>query len=317
MKPPQWRKCWGEAQPKIGFIGLGIMGRPMAKNLMAAGYELTVFNRSQGAVRELAQAGARAASSPKEVAAQSDIVISIVTDSPDVLQVTLGEGGTAEGAKEGSVHIDMTTMSPAVTREIASELAKRGVAMLDAPVTGGEKGAIEGNLSIMVGGDAEVFEACRPVLGAMGTNLVHVGDSGMGQTVKLVNQIICGLNLLAAAEGLAFAVKAGADPEKVLSVVTRGAAGSWALENLGPKMVAGDYTPGFMVKLQQKDLRLALEAADAVKASLPGTALVQQLLRHVEAIGGGDEGTQALIRTLGVLGQVPVGREADPIRRTS
>jgi len=303
-----WKKRWGDGRPAIGFIGLGIMGRPMAKNLLRAGYSLTVFNRSKGPVEELVAAGAKASSSPRELAAQSDVIITIVTDSPDVMEVVTGDQGVVYGARPGSVVIDMSTISPKVTRDIARKLAERGVAMLDAPVSGGDKGAREGTLSIMVGGDPEVFEACRPILAAMGKTIVHVGETGMGQTVKLCNQIVCGLNLLAVAEGLAFAARAGADLNKVLDVISRGAAASWMLENLGPKMVAGDYAPGFMVKLQQKDLRLALEAAAEKQLPLPGTALVQQLFRHVEAMGCEDEGTQALVKVLESLGHVRVAQ---------
>ncbi len=301
---PSWKPIWSQGErPRLGFIGLGIMGKPMAQNLMKAGFSLTVHNRTQSKADELIAAGAVWAPTPRDVALASDVVITIVTDSPDVEQVVLGEHGVIEGARQGQVVIDMTTMSPDVARKVALKLAERGVAFLDAPVSGGDKGAIAGTLSIMVGGEADVVEAVRPVLEAMGTNIVHVGPSGTGQTVKLCNQIICGLNLLAMAEGLTFAAKSGADLEKVLSVVTKGAAGSWMLENLGPKVVAGDYSPGFMVKLQQKDLRLALEAGAQLDLSLPGTALVQQLYRYVQAIGCGDEGTQALVKSLEVLGQ--------------
>ncbi|MBO2521633.1 MAG: 2-hydroxy-3-oxopropionate reductase [Firmicutes bacterium] len=303
-----WKRRWGHRRPRIGFIGLGIMGRPMARNLLRAGYSLTVYNRSRGPVDELAAEGAAPAGSPAELAAESDVIITIVTDSPDVEEVIAGERGVIHGARPGSAVIDMSTISPKVARELAARLAQKGVAMLDAPVSGGDKGAREGTLSIMVGGDREVFESCLPVLEAMGKTIVHVGENGMGQTVKLCNQIICSLNLLAVAEGLAFAAKAGADLEKVLQVVTRGAAGSWMLENLGPKMVAGDYAPGFMVKLQQKDLRLALEAAAEAGMPLPGTALVQQLFRHVEAKGFGSEGTQALVKALEALGDVRVAK---------
>lgn len=305
MQPSQnfaWSQGWTSERPRIGFIGLGIMGKSMARNLMRAGYEVTVYNRSKPAVEELAREGAATAASPKEVAQASDVVITIVTDSPDVVQVVLEENGVIHGARPGMVVIDMTTMSPQVTREIAQALADRGVAMLDAPVSGGDKGARDGTLSIMVGGDEQVLAACMPVLEAMGKTIVHVGSNGMGQTVKLVNQIIVGLNLMAVAEGLAFAASAGADVEKVLQVVTKGAAGSWALEYLGAKMAVGDYAPGFMVKLQQKDLKLALDAAGAHKIPLPGTALVHQMLRYVENIGAGDEGTQALIKAYEALG---------------
>lgn len=196
----------------------------------------------------------------------------------------------------------MSTISPAVTRQIAARLQERDIAMLDAPVTGGDVGAREGTLSIMVGGPRDVFERCRPVFEAVGRSIVHVGGHGTGQTVKLVNQVIVGLNLLAMAEGLAFASKSGVDVEKALSVVQAGAAGSWALNNLAPRVLKGDYAPGFMVALQQKDLRLALDSAADMQLPLIGTGVVQQLLRGVEAHGGGSDGTQALVRALEQLG---------------
>ncbi len=299
-----WRPRWGGGRPRVGFIGLGIMGGPMAKNLLAAGYEVVVYNRTPSKAKELVALGASAARSPREVAERSDVVLSIVTDSPDVEEVALGEQGVLQGIAPGGLYIDMSTISPAVARKVARAFEAKGAAMLDAPVSGGDKGAREGTLSIMVGGSEAAFEAALPVLGALGRNIVHVGGPGMGQTVKLCNQVICGLNLLAAAEGLALAAKAGADVEKVLQVVTEGAAGSWILKNLGPKMAAGDYAPGFMVKLQLKDLRLALEEAGGLSLPLPGTALVQQLFRCVEAMGAGDEGTQALIKAYQLLGRV-------------
>lgn len=305
-----WRPRWGDGRPRLGFIGLGIMGRPMARNLLAAGYELVVYNRTPGKAEELAALGAAPAHSPKEVAERSDVVLSIVTDSPDVEEVALGERGVIHGIGPGGLYIDMSTISPAVARKVSAAFAGKGAAMLDAPVSGGDKGAREGSLSIMVGGHEAAFAAALPILQAMGGRIVHVGGPGMGQTVKLCNQVICGLNLLATAEGLALAAKAGADVERVLQVVTGGAAGSWMLENLGPKMAAGDYAPGFMVKLQQKDLRLALEEAAALELPLPGTALVQQLFRTVQAMGAGDEGTQALIKAYERLGRVEMKGDA-------
>lgn len=299
-----WRPRWEGRRPRLGFIGLGIMGRPMAKNLLAAGYELVVYNRTPSKAEELAALGAGVGRSPREVAERSDVVLSIVTDSPDVEEVALGEEGVLGGIAPGGLYIDMSTISPAVARKVARAFEAKGAAMLDAPVSGGDKGAREGTLSIMAGGSEAAFEAALPVLQAVGRNVVHVGGPGMGQTVKLCNQVICGLNLLATAEGLALAAKAGADPGKVLQVVTEGAAGSWMLRNLGPKMAAGDYAPGFMVKLQLKDLRLALEEAAGLSLPLPGTALVQQLFRSVEAMGAGDEGTQALIKAYERLGKV-------------
>ncbi|NLN17747.1 MAG: NAD(P)-dependent oxidoreductase [Firmicutes bacterium] len=289
---------------RLGFIGLGIMGRPMASHLLKAGYSLTVWNRSSGAVDQLVEQGARRATGPAGVARHSDVVFTMVGDSPDVEQVILGPGGVLEGARPGLIIIDMTTISPEVTRRIAAKCAEKGVHMLDAPVSGGEKGAVEATLSIMVGGEQEVFDRCRPLFEILGKTIRYVGSHGMGQTVKLCNQVVCGLNILAAAEGLCLAMKAGVDPSLVLDIITRGAAGSWMLENLGPKMIAGDYAPGFSVKWQMKDLRLALEAAAHLDLPLPGTALVQQLFRAVAAEGGSEEGTQAMIKALKKLGHL-------------
>jgi len=300
---------------RIGFIGLGIMGRSMALNLMRRGFHVTVWNRTRARMEPLLAAGARGASSPKEAAREADVVITIVTDSPDVEQVILGPEGVIEGARPGTVVIDMSTISPAVTRRIAAQLAERGIDMLDAPVTGGDVGAREGTLSIMVGGKAEVLERCRPVLEAMGRTIVHMGDHGMGQLCKLCNQVIVALNLLAMSEGLAFAAKAGVDLEKMLAVVRAGAAGSWALDNLAPRVLRGDYRPGFMVRLQQKDLRLALDAAGQMNLPLPGTSLVHQLLASVEAYGGGDDGTQALVQVLERLGNVRIGSHSKEVER--
>ncbi|MFS8543316.1 MAG: NAD(P)-dependent oxidoreductase [Limnochordales bacterium] len=295
------------APQRIGFIGLGIMGQSMALNLVRKGFQVTVWNRTPARMEPLLAAGAQGAASPKDAAKDADAVITIVTDSPDVEQVVLGPEGVIEGARPGTVVIDMSTISPAVTRAIAARLAEAGIDMLDAPVTGGDVGAREGTLSIMVGGKPEVFARCRPVFEAMGRTIVHVGDHGMGQLCKLCNQVIVALNLLAMSEGLAFAAKAGVDLEKMLSVVRAGAAGSWALDNLAPRVVRGDYKPGFMVRLQQKDLRLALDAAGRMALPLPGTSLVHQLLASVEAYGGGDDGTQALVQVLERLGNVQVG----------
>lgn len=291
-------------QQRVGFIGLGIMGRPMAGHLLRAGYPLTVWNRSRAAIDAMVQEGAKAASGPADVARNSDVVFTMVGDSSDVEQVILGPDGVLAGARPGLVIIDMTTISPEVTRRIAAKCGEQGVHMLDAPVSGGEKGAIEATLSIMVGGEAEQFDRCRPLCEVLGKTITYVGSHGMGQTVKLCNQVVCGLNILAAAEGVCLAAKAGADPHVVLDVITQGAAGSWMLENLGPKMVDGDYAPGFTVKWQIKDLRLALEAAAQLDLPLPGTALVQELFRSVAADGGSEEGTQALVKALKKLGNV-------------
>jgi len=286
---------------RVGFIGLGIMGAPMAANLLRAGFDVTVWNRSPSRTAPLLEAGANGADSPADVAAASEVTLSCVTNSGDVEEVALGPGGVIEGAKPGSVYIDCSTIAPETARKVAAALAKRGVAMLDAPVSGGDIGAQAGTLAIMVGGEEETFERCLPVLQAMGKTIVHVGPSGAGQVVKLCNQIAGALNLLAAAEAIGLARRAGVDPNKMLEVVSAGAAGSWMLSNLAPRAVRGDYAPGFMVDLMQKDLRLVLDAANETHTPLPGTALVSQLFQSIQAEGRGTDGTQALVDAIAKL----------------
>jgi 2-hydroxy-3-oxopropionate reductase len=295
------------SQPRVGFIGLGIMGRPMCKNLIQAGFPLTVWNRSRPGIETVVGYGAREAASPREVAAQSDVIITIVTDSPDVQQVVCGEEGIIHGVQRDSVVIDMSTISPRVTREIASVLKAKGVHMLDAPVSGGEKGAIEGTLSIMAGGEAAIFERCRPIFEAMGKVIVHVGPIGSGQIVKQCNQVAGAIHLQAMCEALILAAKAGVDPARMLEAVSAGAAGSWMLSNLAPRILRGDLNPGFMVRLQQKDLRLIMETSEELNLALPTAALVQQLFRSVQADGNDDLGTQALITTMEKLTNTKVG----------
>lgn len=289
---------------RIGFIGLGIMGVPMVANLIKAGFAPTVWNRSQPGVDACRELGATAADSPQAVAEASDILITIVTDSPDVESVLVGrEDAAIHGLASGSVVIDMSTISPAVTREVASKLSERGVSMLDAPVSGGDTGAKAGTLSIMVGGDADVLERCLPVLEAMGATITHCGPTGAGQTVKLCNQVAIAGALLGVCEALSLADKSGVDQKRMLAAISAGAAGSWQLTNLGPKIAVEDYAPGFMVKLMQKDLRLALEAGGDVLQPLPNTSLVQQLYYQLQTSGLGDEGTQALARVVSGLGR--------------
>ena len=280
---------------KIGFIGLGVMGKPMALNLLNAGYELTVWNRTKSKMDELLAAGASGAKTPKEVAAKSDVVITMVTDSSDVEEVTLGPEGVVHGVHKGSTVVDMSSISPTVTQKIAKELGAKGAKVLDAPVSGGEIGAKQATLSIMVGGAKETFEECLSVFQALGKRITHMGANGMGQTTKLCNQVICALNIQAVCEGLMLGAKAGLDLKKLLEVVTAGAAGSWMLSNLGPKMVERDMRPGFKIKHQQKDLKTVLSFAAELGLPLPATALVQQLFRAVEADGLGEQGTQAAI----------------------
>lgn len=289
---------------RIGFIGLGIMGVPMVANLIKAGFAPTVWNRSQPGIDACVSLGATAAESPQAVAHASDILITIVTDSPDVESVLVARDDAAiHGLASGSVVIDMSTISPSVTREVAAQLAERGVALLDAPVSGGDTGAKAGTLSIMVGGDAAVLERCRPALEAMGSTITHCGPIGAGQTVKLCNQVAIAGALLGVCEALSLADKSGVDQERMLAAIAAGAAGSWQLSNLGPKIAVEDYAPGFMVRLMQKDLRLALEAGGEVLQPLPNTSLVHQLYYQLQTSGLGDEGTQALARVVSGLGR--------------
>jgi 3-hydroxyisobutyrate dehydrogenase len=280
---------------RIGFIGLGIMGGAMSMNLLKAGFPLTVWNRTPEKMRTLLEAGAKPADSPKEVAERSDIVIDMVTDSKDVEEVLLGKEGVIHGARPGTIVVDMSTISPIVTREIAKRLGEKGIRMLDAPVSGGDIGARNATLSIMVGGDAEAYEECLPFFQAMGKTITHIGGHGDGQICKAVNQILVGVNVLGVAEALMFASKAGVDVDKVLAAVSGGAAGSWQLANNGPKMLKGDYAPGFKVKDYIKDLRIIMETAAETKTPLVETAVVQQMFRNLDAEGLRDKGTQAVI----------------------
>jgi 3-hydroxyisobutyrate dehydrogenase len=282
------------------------MGKPMARNLLKAGYALTVYNRSRSAVEALVADGATGGSSPQEVAQRSDVVITIVTDTPDVQQVVLASNGVLAGMQPGGVIIDMSTISPSATHELADKAKSKGVHFLDAPVSGGEGGAIAGTLSIMVGGDTEVFTACLPIFQAMGKNIIHVGGSGAGQLTKLCNQIAVAVANLAMSEALIFGAKAGIDLEKMHQAISGGAAGSWQLTNLAPRVFKRDFAPGFMVKLQQKDLRLVLQEADRLHLALPATSLVHSLFNALETTGAGNEGTQALVKVLEQLAKVEV-----------
>ncbi len=286
------------ATQRIGFVGAGIMGEPMARNLLRAGYPLTLHTRTKSKARVLLEEGARWADTPKDTAQASDVVITCVTDTPDVQAVLLGTHGVVEAARQGLICIDMSTISPAQTRKMGEALAKHGVALLDAPVSGGQIGAIEAKLSIMIGGPAEAVERVRPILETLGRTITHCGPLGAGQTTKLANQIMVIHTIMSVAEGLAFAEKAGLDLETTLKVTTAGAAGSNSLKGLGPKILAGDFEPGFMVDLQQKDLRLVLEYARQIGQPLPGVALVKQLLAVLQAQGRGRDGVQALIDVL-------------------
>ncbi len=283
------------AKERIGFVGTGIMGRAMARNLLKAGYEVTVHNRTKPKAKELLSEGATWADSPAEVTNNSDVVIICVPDTPDVKQVLLGERGVVDAARDGLVCVDMSTISPAATKQMGAELAARGVTLVDAPISGGEIGAIEGKLSIMMGGSKDAVEKVRPIMEVMGKTVTHCGPLGSGQMTKLANQVMVIHTIMSIAEGLAFAERAGLDLKTTWEVTSAGAAGSHSLKVLGPKIIAGDLKPAFMVDLQQKDLRLVLECADQVKQPLPGVALAHQLLAVLQAWGRGRDGTQAMV----------------------
>jgi 3-hydroxyisobutyrate dehydrogenase-like beta-hydroxyacid dehydrogenase len=288
------------------------MGSGMTHNLLRASVDLTVYNRSPERMQPLANAGAATAASPAELAAAVDVVFLCVSDTPDVEQVLLGDDGVLRGAKSGSLVVDMSTISPAATRQLAARLAEEGVAMIDAPVSGGSEGAAKGTLSIMVGGEAADVERARPYLAAMGSAITHLGPIGSGQSCKLVNQILVVVNMLAAAEALVFAEASGLDLERTLEAVGGGAAGSWMLANRGPQAIRRDWRPGFTIDLQQKDLRLVLESADQTGAPVLATSVVFQLYRTLQREGLGDEGNHALIKALERLSGIEVGEPRPP-----
>jgi len=271
----------------IGFIGLGIMGRPMARNLLKAGYPLVVHSRSRGPVDEIVRAGAKVGSSPRDVAAQSDVLITMLPNSPDVELVALGRDGIIEGARPGLLFVDMSTISPIVSKKVGEALAAKSVKMLDAPVSGGEKGAIDGALSIMVGGDKAVFDAVLPIFQAMGKTITHLGPLGFGGFTKLANQIIVAVNLTALAEALTLAKKAGLDRDLTLTALAGGLAGSKCLDQKKPNYLADTYDPGFKIDLHFKDLGLIMESARALGVPLPTTAVVQELFSALRVKGRG------------------------------
>lgn len=292
---------------KVGFIGLGIMGQGMVQNLLKAGFEVVVWNRTASKADALVKEGATAAGSPSEVAGQCGLIITCVSDTPDVEAVILGQDGIIEGAQTGALVIDMSTISPKATQEMAAKLREKGVAMLDAPISGGSEGAAKGTLSIMVGGDAADFERALPYFEAMGKTITHVGDQGAGQMVKLVNQVLVVVNMLAVGEALLLAEAGGLDLQKTLEAVAGGAAGSWMLSNRGSQAIVRDWRPGFTIDLQQKDLRLVLEAADQLGVPLMGTSMVFNLYRTLQAAGLGAEGNHALVKALERLAGIEIG----------
>jgi len=282
----------------IGFIGLGIMGRPMARNLLKADYPLVVHSRSRGPVDELVASGAKAAGSPGEVAGQVDVLITMLPNSPDVELVALGKNGIVEGARRGLIFLDMSTISPIVSQKVGKALEAKGVRMLDAPVSGGEKGAIEGTLSIMVGGDRAVFDEALAIFQAMGKTITYLGPLGFGGFTKLANQVIVAVNLTALGEALTLAKKAGLDRELTLKALAGGLAGSRCLDQKTPNYVHNSYKPGFKVDLHYKDLGLIMESARALGVPLPATAVVQELFNALRVKGRGQLDHSAVITLL-------------------
>ena len=291
----------------IGFIGLGIMGQGMVRNLLAKGFIVYIWNRTQSKMDPFIELGAIVTSSPADVASHADIIITCPSDTPDVEHVLLQANGVIFGVKPGNLVIDMSTISPEVTRKLAAVLAERDVHMLDAPISGGSEGAANGTLSIMVGGEASQVARAMPAFEAMGKKITHVGEIGAGQMVKLVNQILVVVTMLGVGEALLFAQAGGLDLNKTLEAVTQGAAGSWMLSNRGPQVVERDWRPGFTIDLQQKDLRLVLETADQLGVPIIGTSLVFNLYRTLQQQGLGLEGNHALVKALERLAGLEIG----------
>ena len=283
------------ANPTIGFIGLGIMGKPMARNLIKAGYQLVVHNRSRGVVEELSKERAQTATSPREVAARSEVVITMLPDSPDVELVYAGEQGILAGAKEGRLLIDMSSISPIVARKLAQQAEKQGCDMLDAPVSGGEAGAIGGALSIMIGGKALAVERAMPIFQVLGKNIVHVGDAGAGQVTKAANQMVVGTTIAIVSEALVLAAKAGVDPAKVRQALLGGFAQSKILEAHGQKMLERNFKPGFRIRLHEKDMKIALGTGAEYGVPLMVTSEVAQMMTAMRSMGNGDLDHSALV----------------------
>lgn len=296
---------------RIGFVGLGIMGRGMVGNLLDAGTEVTVYNRTAERAAPFAERGATVETSPARVAAASDIVFICVSDTPDVEDVIFGTDGLAEGLASGTLVVDTSTVSPIATRSWSQRLSERGIGFLDAPISGGSEGAAAGTLSIMVGGDPDDFARALPYLEQMGTTITHVGNVGDGQLTKLMNQVLVVTNMLGVAEALVFATASGLDVRKALAAVEGGAGGSWMLSKRAPQVIDDDWRPGFRVDLQQKDLRLVLEAADDLRTPMIATSLISQLYQPLLRAGRAGDGNHALAATIARLAGVTVGDGTD------
>ncbi|CAM4048630.1 oxidoreductase [Geobacillus stearothermophilus ATCC 12980] len=280
----------------IGFIGLGVMGKSMARHLLKAGYPLLAYTRTKEKAEDLLQEGAVWKETVADLAREADVVMTMVGDPHDVEQVYFGEGGILENARPGTYVIDMTTSTPTLAQSIYEAAKQKGIHALDAPVSGGDIGAREGTLTIMVGGDEDVFLACKPILERLGTNIVRQGGAGAGQHTKMCNQIAIATNMIGVCEAMAYAKRAGLDPFKVLESIAKGAAGSWSLSNLAPRMLSGDFAPGFYVKHFIKDMKIALEEAERMNLPLPGLALAKQLYEELAQAGEENSGTQALYK---------------------
>ena len=291
----------------IGFVGLGIMGHGMARNLLAAGFDAIVWNRTASRGDDLIALGATWAESPEAVAQEADIIMVCVSDTPDVEEVVFGDHGLESGLRPGALIIDHSTISPVATKEFAGRIVEQGCQWIDAPVSGGSEGAVNGTLSIMIGGDVDHVERARPFLEAVGGSITHVGPIGAGQLVKAVNQVLVVVNQLAVSEALLLAEAGGLDLVSTLRAIEGGAAGSWMLSNRGPQMIERDWRPGFTIDLQQKDLRIVLDTADELGTPIPGTALVFQMYRALQLQGLGSDGNHALVKALELMSGIEVG----------
>lgn len=294
---------------RVGFIGLGIMGRPMALNLLGAGYRLGVYARRPESTEPLEAAGAEVCQSPAELAGRSDLIFTMVSDTPDVEEVLFGPGGVIEGVAAGAVVVDMSTISPAAGRDMARRLAALGVAMLDAPVSGGDGGAVNGTLSIMVGGESAVFERVLPLFQVLGKNITYIGEQGAGQVCKACNQVVVGATIAGVAEAVLLARASGVDPARVREALLGGFAGSRILELHGRRMIDGDFAPGFKSRLHQKDMGIVLETAQELGLALPGAAQVAQYLNALVGRGLGEEDSAAIYRVLAAMGGISADGE--------
>ncbi|MFJ7939780.1 NAD(P)-dependent oxidoreductase [Peribacillus sp. NPDC096622] len=297
MKQNDWEEsAVMQTNKVIGFIGLGVMGKSMAAHLLKAGFEVFVYTRTKDKASELLSQGAKWASSPKEIAQKANVIISMVGYPSDVEEIYLGENGLIENGKQGTHLIDMTTSTPTLAVTIAEEAKKRGMESLDAPVSGGDIGARDAKLTIMVGGSSEAFEAVRPIFDIIGSNVVHQGPAGSGQHTKMCNQIAIASNMIGVTEAISYAKKAGLDPDRVLRSISSGSAGSWSLSNLVPRMVEGDFEPGFYIKHFIKDMKIALDEAERMGMDAPGLSLSKSLYEGLAEAGEENSGTQALYK---------------------